>query len=132
MQLPIVLGQDSPLVRNRGRPGGWCFPLLGLINVLATRLLTKLDEAVAAATAFSGPGEGRLAVTRPSRLALAEGSMLEKHRRRLRLVIRHKIGQGDLAAMAVVARENVSRVLEQLEAARPGDPARQASIDSTI
>ena len=39
-----------------------------------------------------------------------------------RILIRHKITQNDLAAMAGVARENVSIVPERLEAARPGDP----------
>src|SRR5262245_13853906 len=74
-----------------------------LINVLANRL-RETDEAMAAASFL----------TVQARLARAL-LQLAKHAGQDdgagRVVIRHKISQSDLAAMAGVARENVSRVM---------------------
>jgi len=74
-----------------------------LVSVLAARL-RETDEVVAAATFL--PLKGRVAVTL---LDLAEhfGHDVGSGR----IVIRQKITQSDLAAMAGIARENVSRIL---------------------
>jgi CRP/FNR family cyclic AMP-dependent transcriptional regulator len=74
-----------------------------LVNVLASRL-RQTDEAVAAASFLTV--KARLA-----RALLELGEHTGEDDGAGRLVIRHKIGQGDLAAMAGMARENVSRVL---------------------
>jgi CRP-like cAMP-binding protein len=73
-----------------------------LVRTLAQRL-RKADEALAATTFLSV--KGRLA---RALLNLAEYAG-EEHDGRIEL--RHKISQGDLAAMAGVARENVSRTM---------------------
>ena len=73
-----------------------------LVNVLALRL-RETDEAVAA-DSFLGV-KARLA------RALLELSEYLGEDAEGRVLIRHKINQRDLAAMAGVARENVSRVL---------------------
>lgn len=73
-----------------------------LVRTLALRL-RKADDALAATTFLSV--KGRLA---RALLNLAE-YVGEEHDGRIEL--RHKIGQGDLAAMAGVARENVSRTM---------------------
>ena len=74
-----------------------------LINVLASRV-RQTDEEVAA-TSF---------LTIQARLARALCRRLRRHVFRVRagrVVIRHKISRSDLAAIAGVARENVSRVM---------------------
>jgi CRP/FNR family cyclic AMP-dependent transcriptional regulator len=73
-----------------------------LVRTLARRLRAA-DDALAATTFLSV--KGRLA---RALLNLAEYAG-EKHGGRIEL--RHKISQGDLAAMAGVARENVSRTM---------------------
>ena len=73
-----------------------------LVNVLAARL-RETDDAVAAASFMSS--KARLA-----RTLLELGELLGDEEDSGRVVIRHKIHQSDLAAMAGVARENVSRV----------------------
>ncbi len=74
-----------------------------LVTLLATRL--RESDAVIAAGSFL-PLRGRVARTL---LELAEdfGQDVGSDR----IVIRQKIGQSDLAAMAGIARENVSRIL---------------------
>jgi CRP/FNR family transcriptional regulator, cyclic AMP receptor protein len=74
-----------------------------LVTVLAARL-RETDEVVAAATFL--PLKGRVAVTL---LDLAEhfGHDVGSGR----IVVRQKITQSDIAAMAGIARENVSRIL---------------------
>jgi CRP/FNR family transcriptional regulator, cyclic AMP receptor protein len=74
-----------------------------LINVLATRL-RQTDEAVAAASFLTV--QARLA-----RALLELGKHVGQDDGAGHLVIRHKISQGDLAAMVGAARENVSRVI---------------------
>jgi CRP/FNR family transcriptional regulator, cyclic AMP receptor protein len=74
-----------------------------LTNVLATRL-RQADEAVASTTFLTV--RGRLA-----RALLELAKHVGEDDGAGRVVIRHKIGQSDLAAMAGVARENVSRVM---------------------
>ena len=74
-----------------------------LVNVLASRL-RETDEAVAAASFL--PVKARLA-----RALLEITEYLGEDDGAGRVLIRHKISQNDLAAMAGVARENVSRVL---------------------
>lgn len=73
-----------------------------LINVLAGRL-RETNEAVAAANFLTV--EARLAAL----LDLAQH--FRGHSEAEQIVISHKMTQNDLAAMAGVARENVSRVL---------------------
>jgi CRP/FNR family transcriptional regulator, cyclic AMP receptor protein len=74
-----------------------------LINVLALRL-RETDEAVAADSFLTV--KARLA-----RALLELTEYLGEDAGEGRILIRHKISQSDLAAMAGVARENVSRVL---------------------
>ena len=74
-----------------------------LVNVLATRL-RQTDEAMAA-TSFMTV-QARLA-----RALLELGKHVGEDDGAGRVVIGHKISQSDLAAMAGVARENVSRVM---------------------
>jgi CRP/FNR family transcriptional regulator, cyclic AMP receptor protein len=74
-----------------------------LVTLLATRL--RETDAVIAAGSFL-PLRGRVACTL---LELAEGFGQDVGSGRI--VIRQKIGQSDLAAMAGIARENVSRIL---------------------
>jgi len=76
-----------------------------LVNVLAERL-RDADEAAAAASFL--PVKARVA-----RALLELTKHLGEDAGAGRILIRHKIGQGDLAAMAGVARENVSRILTQ-------------------
>jgi CRP/FNR family transcriptional regulator, cyclic AMP receptor protein len=76
-----------------------------LARILARRM-READDALAAATFLSV--KGRLA---RALLNLAEHVGEEKGRGRIEL--RHKISQGDLAAMAGVARENVSRTMSE-------------------
>ena len=76
-----------------------------LVNVLAARL-RDADEATAAASFL--PVKARVA-----RALLELMKHLGEDAGAGRILIRHKIGQDDLAAMAGVARENVSRVLTQ-------------------
>jgi CRP/FNR family transcriptional regulator, cyclic AMP receptor protein len=74
-----------------------------LINVMATRL-RETDEAMAATSFLTV--QARLA-----RAILELGKHVGQDDGAGGVVLRHKIGQGDLAAMAGVARENVSRVM---------------------
>ena len=74
-----------------------------LINVLATRL-RQIDEAMAADSFLTI--QARLA-----RALLELGKYVGEDNGAGHLVIRHKISQSDLAAMAGVARENVNRVI---------------------
>jgi len=74
-----------------------------LVTLLATRL--RETDAVIAAGSFL-PLRGRVAATL---LELAENFGQDVGSGRI--VIRQKIGQSDLAAMAGIARENVSRIL---------------------
>ena len=74
-----------------------------LVTLLSTRL--RETDAVVAAGSFL-PLRGRVACTL---LELAENFGQEVGTGRI--VIRQKIGQSDLAAMAGIARENVSRIL---------------------
>ena len=74
-----------------------------LVTLLATRL--RETDAVIAAGSFL-PLKGRVATTL---LELAENFGQDVGAGRI--VIRQKIGQSDLAAMAGIARENVSRIL---------------------
>jgi CRP/FNR family transcriptional regulator, cyclic AMP receptor protein len=74
-----------------------------LVTLLATRL--RETDAVIAAGSFL-PLRGRVACTL---LELAEDFGQDVGSGRI--VIRQKIGQSDLAAMAGIARENVSRIL---------------------
>lgn len=74
-----------------------------LVEVLAARL-RETGEIVAADTFLSV--ESRLA-----RAVLQLAKLLGEEETPGLIVIRHKIGQNDLAAMAGVARENVSRAL---------------------
>jgi CRP/FNR family transcriptional regulator, cyclic AMP receptor protein len=74
-----------------------------LVTILATRL-RETDIVVAAASFL--PLKGRVASTL---LELAENFGQDVGTGRI--VIRQKIGQSDIAAMAGVARENVSRIL---------------------
>jgi CRP/FNR family transcriptional regulator, cyclic AMP receptor protein len=74
-----------------------------LVRVLATRL-RETDVVVAAASFL--PLKGRVASTL---LDLAENFGQDVGSGRI--VIRQKIGQSDIAAMAGIARENVSRIL---------------------
>ena len=73
-----------------------------LVRTLALRL-RKADDALAATTFLSV--KGRLA---RALLNLAEYAGEDNNGR---IELRHKISQGDLAAMAGVARENVSRTM---------------------
>jgi CRP/FNR family transcriptional regulator len=80
----------------------------GLLNYLVktlTRRMREADDALAAST-FLGV-KGRLA---RALLNLAEYA---GERRCGRIELRHKISQSDLAAMAGVARENVSRTMSE-------------------
>jgi CRP-like cAMP-binding protein len=74
-----------------------------LVTVLATRL-RETDEVIAAESFL--PLRGRVACTLLE-LAQTFGQDVGSGR----IVIRQKIGQSDLAAMAGIARENVSRIL---------------------
>ena len=74
-----------------------------VINVLATRL-RRTDEAMAATSFLTV--KARLA-----RALLELGKHVGQDDGAGRVVIRHKISRSDLAAMAGVARENVSRVM---------------------
>jgi CRP/FNR family cyclic AMP-dependent transcriptional regulator len=74
-----------------------------LVTLLATRL--RETDAVIAAGSFL-PLRGRVALTMLE-LAHEFGQDVGSGR----IVIRQKIGQSDLAAMAGIARENVSRIL---------------------
>jgi CRP-like cAMP-binding protein len=74
-----------------------------LVNVLALRL-RETDQAVAADTFLTV--KARLA-----RALLELTEYLGEDAGAGRVLIRHKISQSDLAAMAGVARENVSRVM---------------------
>jgi len=78
-----------------------------LVKILAQRL-RETDTQVAAASFLSL--KGRVARTM---LELAEHFGQEVAPGRI--VIRQKIGQNDLAAMAGIARENVTRVLNDLQ-----------------
>jgi CRP/FNR family transcriptional regulator len=74
-----------------------------LVTLLATRL-RETDSVIAAASFL--PLRGRVASTL---LELAENFGQDVGSGRI--VIRQKIGQSDIAAMAGIARENVSRIL---------------------
>ena len=74
-----------------------------LVNVLAARL-RETNEVVAAANFLTV--EARLA-----RALLDLAQHFRGHSEAEQIVISHKMTQNDLAAMAGVARENVSRVL---------------------
>ena len=68
--------------------------------------LREADQALAAATFLSVKGRVARAL-----LSLAE-CVGEEHGSG-QIMLRHKLSQGDLAAMAGVARENVSRTLAE-------------------
>jgi CRP-like cAMP-binding protein len=73
-----------------------------------TWLARRLREANAALAAASFlPQEGRIA-----RVLLSLAEAFGKHVGRGRILIRHKVTQSDLLAMAGLARENVSRTLK--------------------
>jgi CRP/FNR family cyclic AMP-dependent transcriptional regulator len=74
-----------------------------LVDVLAARL-RETSEAVAAASFLT-------VKSRLARALLELAKFLGEEEAPGRIVIRHKFSQNDLAAMAGVARENVSRVL---------------------
>src|SRR5262245_39888307 len=74
-----------------------------LANVLAARL-RETDAAVAAASFLT-------VKERLARALIELGELLGEADEAGRVVIRHKINQSDLAALAGVARENVSRVI---------------------
>jgi len=74
-----------------------------LVNVLALRL-RETNEAIAA-------GSFQTVEARLARAFLSLTDYLGEDAGEGRVLIRHKIGQSDLAAMAGVARENVSRAL---------------------
>jgi len=74
-----------------------------LANVLAGRL-RETDASVAAASFLT-------VKERLARALLELGELLGEADEAGRVVIRHKINQSDLAALAGVARENVSRVM---------------------
>jgi CRP/FNR family transcriptional regulator len=76
-----------------------------LVAILSRRL-READETLAAATFLSVRG-------RVARALLELAAHLGKDAGDGRIVLDHRIGQGDLAAMAGVARENVSRVLSE-------------------
>ena len=78
-----------------------------LMNVLAARL-RQTDESMAASSFLTV--KARLA-----RALLQLGELAGEDAGAGRVVIRHGIGQCDLAAMAGVARENVSRVMSDWE-----------------
>ena len=74
-----------------------------LVDVLAARL-RETSQAVAADSFLT-------VKSRLARALLELAKFLGEEEAQGRIVIRHKINQNDLAAMAGVARENVSRVL---------------------
>jgi CRP/FNR family transcriptional regulator, cyclic AMP receptor protein len=76
-----------------------------LVRTLARRL-RNADEALAAATFLSV--KGRLA-----RALLSLAEYVGEDNGGGRIQLRHKISQSDLAAMAGVARENVSRTMSE-------------------
>jgi CRP/FNR family transcriptional regulator, cyclic AMP receptor protein len=76
-----------------------------LVDVLASRL-RETNDSMAAASFL--PVKARVA-----RTLLELAKYLGQDAGSGRILIRHKINQGDLAAMAGVARENVSRVLSK-------------------
>jgi CRP/FNR family transcriptional regulator, cyclic AMP receptor protein len=78
-----------------------------LVNILAGRL-RETNEAVAAANFLTV--EARL-----TRALLDLAQHFRGHSEAEQIVISHKMTQNDLAAMAGVARENVSRVLTDWE-----------------
>jgi CRP/FNR family transcriptional regulator len=74
-----------------------------LVDVLAARL-RETDEAVVAASFLT-------VKSRLARALLELAKFLGEEEASGRVLIRHKVSQSDLAAMAGVARENVSRAL---------------------
>jgi CRP/FNR family cyclic AMP-dependent transcriptional regulator len=76
-----------------------------LVAILSLRL-READESLAAAAFLS-------VRARVARALLELAAHLGKDAGEGRIVLDHRIGQGDLAAMAGVARENVSRVLSE-------------------
>jgi CRP/FNR family cyclic AMP-dependent transcriptional regulator len=74
-----------------------------LVNVLASRL-RETDQAVAADSFLT-------VKSRLARALLELTEYLGEDAEAGRVLIRHKISQSDLAAMAGIARENVSRIL---------------------
>jgi CRP-like cAMP-binding protein len=78
-----------------------------LINLLATRL-RRTDEAMAATSFLTVKARLARALLQLAELAGEDDGAG-------RVVLRHTIGQSDLAAMAGVARENVSRVIGDWE-----------------
>lgn len=74
-----------------------------LVDVLAARL-RETDEAVAAASFLS-------VKSRLARALLELAKFLGEEEANGNVVIRHKVSQSDLAVMAGVARENVSRAM---------------------
>ena len=75
------------------------------MDVLASRL-READEAMAAASFLT-------VKARVARMLLELAKYLGQDAGAGRILIQHKINQGDLAAMAGVARENVSRILSK-------------------
>jgi CRP/FNR family cyclic AMP-dependent transcriptional regulator len=74
-----------------------------LVKTLASRL-READQALAAATFLSVKG-------RVARALLSLAECVGEDHGGGEIVLRHKLSQGDIAAMAGVARENVSRTL---------------------
>jgi CRP/FNR family cyclic AMP-dependent transcriptional regulator len=86
-----------------------------LVTLLAARL-REIDTTIAAGSFL--PLRGRVACTL---LELAQDFGQDVGAGRI--VIHQKIGQSDLAAMAGIARENVSRISQRLEAPQASQPA---------
>ena len=80
---------------------------IDLVSTLVSRL-READHAMAAASFLT-------VKARVARVMLELAEHLGRDKECGRIVIRHKISQGDIAAMAGVARENVSRTLTELK-----------------
>jgi CRP/FNR family cyclic AMP-dependent transcriptional regulator len=80
---------------------------IDLVSTLVSRL-READHAMAAASFLT-------VKARVARVMLELAEHLGRDKECGRIVIHHKISQGDIAAMAGVARENVSRTLTELK-----------------
>jgi CRP/FNR family transcriptional regulator, cyclic AMP receptor protein len=80
---------------------------IDLVSTLVSRL-READHAMAAASFLT-------VKARVARVMLELAEHLGRDKESGRIVIHHKISQGDIAAMAGVARENVSRTLTELK-----------------
>ena len=77
---------------------------------------SRLHPGVTPARGRRGHGSGKLSVkARVARALLELAEHLGRETESGRIVILHKIRQSDIAAMAGVARENVSRTLTELK-----------------